>query len=238
MKNFKIKLKNILNNKLRIDIIRLKTGIPPELDKYYAYQKKFIAMPINIGDRVIDIGSGGYPFPLATHLADLYIGETSHRTELFQSAGQPVVHCDIEKLPFKNKAFDFVYCSHVLEHVDDPAKACNELMRIGKGGYIETPTKTSDIMFNFVSLKNHHKWHIELLEDTLVFMEWKNCERRDMGTNYFFDQVHSQWKNPLQDMFYNNRDLFVNFLNWKTIFRYIILDNKGDVIGSNFNYSI
>ena len=39
-------------------------------------------------------------------------------------------------------------------------EACREIMRIGGRGYIETPTRTSDIMFNFTKLKGHHRLEI------------------------------------------------------------------------------
>lgn len=43
-----------------------------------------------------------------------------------------VVH-DIEKFPFpfKNNQFDEIYCSHVLEHLDDLRKIMSEFYRIG-----------------------------------------------------------------------------------------------------------
>lgn len=54
--------------------------------------------------------------------------------------GKPLYKCSVEQMPFKDKEFDFVYCSHVLEHVVDPIRACRELMRVARRGYIETPT--------------------------------------------------------------------------------------------------
>jgi hypothetical protein len=42
-------------------------------------------------------------------------------------------------MPFKDKAFDFVVASHILEHMSDPGKFLKELQRVGKAGYIETP---------------------------------------------------------------------------------------------------
>ena len=37
-----------------------------------------------------------------------------------------------KKLPFKNKEFDFVIASHVVEHVNDVSYFLEELTRIGK----------------------------------------------------------------------------------------------------------
>ncbi len=39
---------------------------------------------------------------------------------------------DIYNLPFANKTFDCVLCSHTLEHVDDPKSFFSELERVGE----------------------------------------------------------------------------------------------------------
>ena len=184
----------------------------------------------------MDIGSGGYPFPLATHLADFYEGKTTHRNEELKRDERPFTVCNLELTPFVDKEFDFVYCSHVLEHVENPAQACEELMRIGKRGYIETPSKISDTMFNFTKIPNHHKWHTQVLGNTLIFMEWKPSEKRDLGTDYFFHQYHSKWQNPFQDLVWNNRDLFVNMMLWEEKFNYIVINQEGEVlVSTKFN---
>jgi SAM-dependent methyltransferase len=44
---------------------------------------------------------------------------------------------DITELPLKDGTMDFVFSSHVLEHVDEPAKAIEEWLRVLKsGGYL------------------------------------------------------------------------------------------------------
>ena len=215
-----------------LDIKLLKKGKGLQFGRYF-YQKEYVDFQIKQGDKVLDIGSGGYPFPLATHLADFYEGKTSHRYEDLKRDDRPLIICNLESTPFADKEFDFVYCSHVLEHVDAPEQACEELMRIGKRGYIETPSKISDTMFNFTKIPNHHKWHIQLLGNTLIFMEWKPSERRDLGTDYFFHQYHSKWKNHFQDLVWNNRDLFVNMMLWEERFDYVVISNKGEIIASN-----
>lgn len=222
----------IINQKNKIKIERLKVGRGVEKDRFNTYQKDYINFDIKKNEKVLDIGSGGYPFPYATCLTDLYIGNTTHRTEKLIT-DRPFIACDIINMPFKDKEFDFVYCSHVLEHIPDPAKACIEIMRIGKRGYIETPTKTSDIMFNFTNIKDHHKWHIEILGNTIIFMEWKNTERRDVGTNYFFKSFLSEWDNPFQKLIYNNRDIFVNMFLWKSKFDFLVINKEGEIIDSS-----
>ena len=44
------------------------------------------------------------------------------------------VKADILDLPFEDNLFDFVFCNHVLEHIEDDAKAMSELFRVLKPG--------------------------------------------------------------------------------------------------------
>ena len=41
---------------------------------------------------------------------------------------------DITKLPFKDATYDFVFASHVMEHIQDDEKALSEIRRILKPG--------------------------------------------------------------------------------------------------------
>ena len=46
------------------------------------------------------------------------------------------VKADICNLPFKDDAFDIIFCNHVLEHIEDDKKAMQELYRVlKKGGF-------------------------------------------------------------------------------------------------------
>jgi SAM-dependent methyltransferase len=207
-------------------------GSGPEGGRF-SYQQEYIDFPIAAGEKVLDIGSGANPFPLATHLADLYEGETTHRTEPLVRDHRELRVCSIDNLPYGNKEFDFVYCSHVLEHVSDPAKACEEIMRVAKKGYVETPSRTSDIMFNFTRLKDHHKWHIILVHNTLIFTEWTDKEQRDTGCLDFFRMFRSKYKNSFQTLVKNNRDLFVNMMLWQDKFIYYVFNKEGELIATN-----
>lgn len=225
-------LNNLIEAEERFLIPDFKAGFGKEKDRY-SYQKQYVNFGIKDGEKVLDIGSGDIPFPQATHLADLYEGETSHRAKPIVKDARPFEICDIENLPYRDTEFDFVYCSHILEHVKDPARACNEIMRVGKRGYIETPTRMSDIMMNFTKLHDHHKWHINLLGKTLVFQEWTDNERKDTGCNDFFKMFISRYKNPFQTLFYDNADLFTNMLLWDNKFYYYVFDKNGKLVASN-----
>jgi SAM-dependent methyltransferase len=92
--------------------------------------------------RILEIGPGHNPFAGVTHLLERDIADGRERgghgvmvpSEATLIVGEATV------LPFTDGTFDFIYASHVLEHVEDPVAACREIMRVGKGGYIETPS--------------------------------------------------------------------------------------------------
>src|SRR3954467_14782232 len=74
----------------------------------YRYQQRFISHNFSPSSRVLDIGSGGDPFPSATVLADRYLEATPHRAGGIRTDGKPVVACDIHALPFADRSFDYV----------------------------------------------------------------------------------------------------------------------------------
>jgi SAM-dependent methyltransferase len=131
--------------------------------------------------RVLDIGSGHRPHPDATHLVDLYLADNTERGKKLKRLQKHLVQANIESLPFKDKVFEYIYASHVLEHTTDPAEACRELMRVGKAGYIETPDPFYEQGYGYPKKErgwSFHRWYVWLTADrTLVF------EKKTEGTS-------------------------------------------------------
>src|SRR5690606_5498676 len=50
------------------------------------------------------------------------------------SLRRPMVQADLTNLGFADETFDVIYCSHVLEHVDDDLRAMRELRRVLRPG--------------------------------------------------------------------------------------------------------
>ena len=62
---------------------------------------------------------------------------------------KPVVYYDGGKFPFKDGEFDYVICSHVVEHVPHPEQFAAELFRVAKAGYMEYPTIYYEYLYNY-----------------------------------------------------------------------------------------
>jgi len=75
--------------------------------------------------------------------------------------GITYVKGNIEKLPFKDKAFDIITCHHTIEHIQNLGPAINELKRIAKKKImIATPCQryyyyTLDLHLNFFPAQIH-----------------------------------------------------------------------------------
>jgi radical SAM superfamily enzyme YgiQ (UPF0313 family)/ubiquinone/menaquinone biosynthesis C-methylase UbiE len=174
----------------------------PNQDRYTLYVSRFFDFGIQPTDKVLDIGSGNLPFPLATHLADLALTNDSvgrAGVPFKHLDGKPVYECDLENLPFGDHEFDFVYCSHVLEHVENPEKACTELMRVGKRGYIETPNRGKDLWLNTAKISNH-KWAVEKWNETLIFTEYTPRELEGLDSDILM-QMHCAPQNEREKAF-------------------------------------
>ena len=101
---------------------------------------------------ILDIGCGYTAHEKANVICDIQDLSDFYKNKKF-------VKLDSKKLPFKDKEFDFVISSHVIEHVEDVSFFIKELERVSSKGYIELPTSLED---NLVfENKNDHVWHTE-----------------------------------------------------------------------------
>ena len=116
--------------------------------------KKYIDSQLeqNPSWNILDIGCG-----YTAHKKANVICDVQDLSEFYK--GRDFVKLKDKTLPFKDKEFDFVITSHVIEHVEDVNFFIKELQRISTKGYIELPTILED---NLVfENKNDHLWHME-----------------------------------------------------------------------------
>ena len=101
---------------------------------------------------ILDIGCGYRPNKYANTLADVQDLSQIHKDKKF-------IKINEKKLPFKDKEFDFVIASHVIEHVEDFEFFINELERISSKGYIELPSRLGDNLV-FENKTDHIWWFV------------------------------------------------------------------------------
>ena len=110
----------------------------------------------NTSWKVLDIGCGYTANKNATVVCDVQDLSNIYKEKDFVKLTSNI-------LPFKDKEFDFVIASHVIEHVKDVEIFIKELQRVSSKGYIELPTKLED---NLVfENKKDHLWHMEFDDD-------------------------------------------------------------------------
>ncbi len=126
--------------------------------------------PVNSNDLVLEVGSGGNPYYRANVLLDAFF-ETQERHWEPLIADRPIVLGYGENLPFKDKSFDFIIASHVLEHSAQPEKFLAELMRVGKAGYIEVPDAFMERLNPYID----HRLEITIRDEKLLIRKKKKA---------------------------------------------------------------
>ncbi len=128
-----------------------------------AWSLRRLHCPVPRDALVLEVGSGGNPYPRSNVLLDAY-EHTRERHWVPLTADRPLILGFVENLPFKDKCFDFVIASHVLEHSPYPEKFLSELERVAKGGYIETP----DALMERINPYRDHRLEVSVCEGALI----------------------------------------------------------------------
>ena len=102
---------------------------------------------------ILDIGCNIAPVEYAQTVADI-----QDFSDFYKEKNKKFILIQNKILPFKDNEFDFVYASHVIEHVDDVSFFINELKRISKQGYIELPSLLEDNLVLSKNSSEDHKW--------------------------------------------------------------------------------
>lgn len=132
---------------------------------------------------IADIGSGNNPMQQADVIVDKYPHDDTHRRgKLKIPKGARFVKGDVTNLcMFRDREFDFVNCTHVIEHLDEPWLAMTELMRIGKSGYIEYPSFIAErLLFG----SSNHKWAIITFWNNFYFYRSVRKVRSNHDTKF------------------------------------------------------
>jgi SAM-dependent methyltransferase len=121
--------------------------------------------------------------------------------------------CAREPWPFADKQFDYVICSHTLEDLRDPLWVCAEMVRVGKRGYVEVPSRIAESTRGLerpgVVGLSHHRWLIDIEAGDIRFLQK-------------FHFIHSHWRFslPLRHLKALPPEQHVQWLFWDGGFRF------------------
>lgn len=150
----------------------------------WAWALRRFHTPVGKDALVLEVGSGGNPYPRANVLLDAYEA-TGERHWVPLTSDRPTVLGFVENLPFKDKAFDFVIASHVLEHSPDPVRFVSELERVARAGYIEVP----DALLERLNPYRDHRLEITCRDKTLVIRKKKGWVHDPEVVELYEDRV-------------------------------------------------
>lgn len=172
-----------------------------------------MSLPVAKDGLVLDVGSGGTPYPRSDVLLDRLTG-AEHRCGDSMMIDRHAVLGDAQKMPFKDKAFDFVVASHILEHMSHPEIFLRELQRVGKAGYIEAPNA---IFERFIPYDIHCLEVMSLDGMLHIHKKARPVEDSFMGGLNFFER-DDKWKESL----FKKPDMFHVRLFWDNEIKYKI----------------
>lgn len=186
---------------------------------------------MNIGphDLVLEIGSGDNPKPRSDVLCDKLPEDDTQRGGKI-TLDRPFIAADGQYLPFTDKSFDYIICCHVLEHAEDPAMFISELMRVGKGGYIETPTELGEKLYGWP----YHRWLINLAPSGRLIFKHK-AEDGPFGQLFH----HLFFTDPDYARFHNrNSSLFLIQYEWSGKIDYEIVESDEALVDLSSRESV
>jgi SAM-dependent methyltransferase len=127
---------------------------------------RFLKLPRSY--KVLDVGGGDNPHRRANVVVEKNPEDNTHRLgDMVVKEDKEYFFVDGSFLPFENQSFDFVFCSHVLEHVEDPVLFMQEQFRIAPRGYLETPS----LLGEHLAPKDSHKWVIQEVDGKVVMFD-------------------------------------------------------------------
>jgi uncharacterized protein YbaR (Trm112 family) len=126
---------------------------------------------------VLEVGAGQSPHPRVDVVVDKYVADNFERpAEAGLDVSKPLVVADGERIPFADGSFAYTIALHVLEHATDPAAFAAELSRASTAGFVQVPSRESELTFGWP----YHPWLIDREGDTLVFTP-REAKRAPLG---------------------------------------------------------
>ena len=143
---------------------------------------------------ILDIGCNIAPVEYAQTVADI-----QDFSNFYKEKNKKFILIQNKILPFKDNEFDFVYASHVIEHVDDVSFFINELKRISTQGYIELPSLLEDNLVLSANSTEDHKWIFKFddVEKVLLVEKKKELIEPFITHGVLFETLRKNFRSSL-----------------------------------------
>ncbi len=183
-------------------------------------------------DKVLEIGPGSLPHSRSDVFLDIYENEDENITKLQRGNAEklelnkPVIYYDGKIFPFKDNEFDYVICSHVVEHVplENIALFLSELQRVAPNGYIEFP----NIFYEMLCWTEVHVSLMNYRNNKILFFD-----KNKFKSNYVhkaFREIYYGYENFYNINVLQFQELYFEGFEWKKgQLNYQIVENMDEL---------
>lgn len=187
---------------------------------------------IKENDYVLEVGPGATPF----QRSNIFLEKKFDVEMAFQQNGHvastelnnPTVYYSGNTFPFKDKEFDYLVCSHVIEHVpeNDLPTFIKELERVAPRGYIEFP----NIFYELINYQNVHLWYMWFRDGKILFLKKEAVKSNillEICREFFYSEATG-----LSYLFNEFKDFFFVGFEWHGEIKYEICDSIDQLLSS------
>lgn len=128
---------------------------------------------IGPGERVLEVGPGSQPHRrsdvfLERRIEDESIAFAQRGYQANAADESRMVYYDGGRFPFADNEFNYVICSHVVEHVPAPELPgfIGELQRVAPRGYLEFP----NVFYELINYQDVHLWLMNHRGGAMLFL--------------------------------------------------------------------
>jgi acetyltransferase-like isoleucine patch superfamily enzyme/predicted SAM-dependent methyltransferase len=178
---------------------------------------------------VLEIGPGSLPFPRA----DIFLEKKFDEEDLSRQQrgfgpkvnySKPIVFYDGGRFPFADNEFDYVVCSHVIEHIpfSDLVVFISELQRVAPKGYIEFP----NVLYELINYQPVHLWFMNFRNNQIIFLD-KQIFRSNLIHLFFRELFYGD--QLIKDSFNRHKEIFFEGFEWEKL-DYKIVNNFDELV--------
>lgn len=189
---------------------------------------------IGPSDRVLEVGPGSLPHKRSNVFLERRIDDPELASA--QRGHQPsaadesrMVYYDGGRFPFSDGEFDYVICSHVIEHVapEELDPFIGELRRVAPRGYLEFPS----VFYELICYPDVHLWMMNLRAGRMLFLD-----KRRFRSSFIHQAFREMFYGPddyVYQTFLRYREFYFCGFEWQGEIDYAIVNSFDELINAD-----